>query len=133
VEVNSAGYDGIYVLRAGRRAATFNGDVLVTGYLEKQGGGFKIDHPLDPQNQYLNHSFVESPDMMNIYNGNVILDTNGEAWIELPDWFEALNQDFRYQLTAIGGRDLISMWPRKFRTIASRLPGVTPGWRFPGR
>jgi hypothetical protein len=133
VEVNSAGYDGIYVLRAGRRAATFNGDVLVTGYLEKQGGGFKIDHPLDPQNQYLNHSFVESPDMMNIYNGNVILDTNGEAWIELPDWFEALNQDFRYQLTAIGGRDLISMWPRKFRTIASRLPAVTRGWRFPGR
>ncbi|MCK4975758.1 MAG: hypothetical protein KAS36_02360, partial [Anaerolineales bacterium] len=103
VEVNSAGYDGIYVLSADRRAATFNGDVLVTGYLTKQGGGFKIDHPLDPQNQYLNHSFVEAPDMMNIYNGNVILDANGEAWVELPDWFEALNQDFRYQLTAIGG------------------------------
>ncbi len=40
--------------------------------------------------------------MMNVYNGNLILDGNGEAWVELPDWFEALNRDFRYQLTAIG-------------------------------
>jgi len=30
--------------------------------------GFKVDHPLDPENKYLSHSFVESPDMMNIYN-----------------------------------------------------------------
>jgi hypothetical protein len=41
--------------------------------------------------------------MMNIYNGVVILDENGEAKIELPKWFEALNKDFRYQLTCIGG------------------------------
>jgi hypothetical protein len=40
--------------------------------------------------------------MMNIYNGTALLDSNGEAWISLPDWFEALNRDFRYQLTAIG-------------------------------
>jgi hypothetical protein len=32
----------------------------------------------------------------------VILDDKGEAAIELPDWFSALNKDFRYQLTAIG-------------------------------
>ncbi|MEJ5345960.1 MAG: hypothetical protein WHS83_13705, partial [Chloroflexus sp.] len=25
----------------------------------------------------------------------------GEAWVELPAWFEALNRDFRYQLTCI--------------------------------
>ncbi len=47
------------------------GDVNVTGNLSKGGGSFKIDHPLDPANKYLYHSFVESPDMMNIYNGNV--------------------------------------------------------------
>jgi hypothetical protein len=40
--------------------------------------------------------------MMNIYSGTVILDAQGEASINLPDWFEALNGDFRYQLTSIG-------------------------------
>ena len=39
--------------------------------------------------------------MMNVYNGNVELDENGEAWVELPDYFGALNHDFRYQLTPI--------------------------------
>ncbi|HMB90044.1 MAG TPA: hypothetical protein VKP65_04300, partial [Rhodothermales bacterium] len=52
-------------------AGLFNGDVWVTGTLSKGGGSFKIDHPLDPANKYLAHSFVESPDMMNVYNGNV--------------------------------------------------------------
>ena len=41
--------------------------------------------------------------MMNIYNGNVILNAEGESFVELPDYFEALNRDFRYQLTCIGG------------------------------
>src|SRR5262249_38140051 len=84
-------------------AGRFNGRVQVTGTLTKGGGSFKIDHPLDPANKYLYHSFVESPDMMNVYNGNILLDANGEAWVELPEWFEALNRDFRYQLTSIGG------------------------------
>ena len=80
-----------------------SGNVNVIGTLSKSAGGFKIDHPLDPANKYLTHSFVESPDMMNIYNGVVTLDGNGEAWVGLPDWFDALNKEFRYQLTAIGG------------------------------
>lgn len=82
-------------------AARFVGNVNVSGTLSKSAGSFKIDHPLDPENKYLYHSFVESPDMMNIYNGMVALDASGEAWVTLPAWFEALNQDFRYQLTAI--------------------------------
>nr|HPO64216.1 hypothetical protein [Candidatus Kapabacteria bacterium] len=84
-------------------AATFNGNVDVVGNLSKLGGSFKIDHPQDPENKYLVHSFVESPDMKNIYDGVVILDENGEAVVDLPDYFEALNKDFRYQLTCIGG------------------------------
>ena len=78
------------------------GNVHVYGNLSKGGGSFKIDHPLDPANKYLYHSFVESPDMMNIYNGVVTLNAQGFAWVTLPDYFEALNQDFRYQLTSIG-------------------------------
>lgn len=61
-----------------------------------------IDHPLDPANKYLLHSFVESPDMKNVYDGVVELDAKGEATVEMPAWFEALNRDFRYQLTAVG-------------------------------
>lgn len=83
-------------------AAILNGKVKITGNLEKAGGSFKIDHPLDPANKYLCHSFVESPDMKNVYDGVVALDEKGEAEIELPDWFGILNKDFRYQLTAIG-------------------------------
>jgi hypothetical protein len=78
------------------------GNADVSGTLSKGGGSFKIDHPLDPAGKYLYHSFVESPDMMNVYNGNVTLDAAGRATVELPDWFEALNRDFRYQLTALG-------------------------------
>ena len=83
-------------------AALLDGKVKITGNLEKGGGSFKIDHPLDPANKYLYHSFVESPDMKNVYDGVVVLDNKGKAEIELPDWFGILNKDFRYQLTAIG-------------------------------
>tara|TARA_R110002072_G_scaffold42064_22_gene119162 strand:- start:57535 stop:59148 length:1614 start_codon:yes stop_codon:yes gene_type:complete len=85
-----------------RFAGYFDGDVHVTGNLSKASGSFKIDHPLDPENKYLSHSFVESPDMMNIYNGVITLSPDGEGVIQLPDYFETLNRDFRYQLTAMG-------------------------------
>jgi hypothetical protein len=86
----------------GAAAGEFFGDVDVTGTLSKGGGGFLIDHPLDPANKQLRHSFVESPDMKNVYDGIVICDQRGEAAVDLPAWFDALNADFRYQLTAIG-------------------------------
>jgi len=87
----------------GSGAGLFNGNVLIIGDLSNGGGSFKIDHPLDPANKYLYHSFVESPDMMNIYNGVAVLDASGEAVIQMPEWFGSLNRDFRYQLTCIGG------------------------------
>jgi hypothetical protein len=102
VGVSSVGV-GVYGQSDTGNAGVFSGDVQVFGTLSKSGGSFKIDHPLDPENKYLSHSFVESPDMMNVYNGNVTLDARGEAVVELPDYFEALNRDFRYQLTSIGG------------------------------
>jgi hypothetical protein len=117
-------------------AGFFSGSVTVTGFIFKQGGGFQIDHPLDPANKYLNHSFVESPDMMNVYNGNVTLDANGEAVVEMPEWFEALNRDFRYQLTAIGapGPNLYiaeKMANGQFK-IAGGVPGGEVSWQVTG-
>ncbi len=93
---------GLYGQSMKGYAAILDGKVKITGNLEKAGGSFKIDHPLDPTNKYLCHSFVESPDMKNVYDGVVVLDRKGKAEIELPDWFGILNKDFRYQLTAIG-------------------------------
>jgi hypothetical protein len=117
-------------------AGYFDGDVGVNGTVYKNAGGFRIDHPLDPENKYLNHSFVESPDMMNMYNGNVILDSNGEAWVQLPDWFEVLNRDFRYQLTPIGapGPNLYIAEPiqnNQFK-IAGGTAGLTVSWQVTG-
>jgi hypothetical protein len=96
---------------------------------------FKIDHPLDPENKYLNHSSVESSDMMNVYNGNVILDENGEAWIDLPEWFESLNRDFRYQLTCIGGFGQVyiaeEVSQNRFK-VAGGTPGLKVSWQITG-
>lgn len=64
---------------------------------------FEIDHPLDPDHKRLRHASIESSEIKNIYDGVIVLDEAGEAWVDLPTWFEALNGDFRYQLTAIGG------------------------------
>jgi hypothetical protein len=117
-------------------AGYFQGNVHVAGTLTKGGGGFKIDHPLDPANKCLSHSFVESPDMLNLYNGNVTLDDSGEAWVELPVWFAALNKEFRYQLTAIGApaptlHVAEEIQDRRFK-IAGGHAGVEVSWQVTG-
>ena len=92
------------------KAGYFNGDVNITGDLNvtgtvsKGGGSFLIDHPLDPENKVLRHSFVESPDMMNIYKGRGKLE-NGEVVIELPEYFDALNhpEGREINLTCVNG------------------------------
>jgi hypothetical protein len=100
---NSSTGDALFTYnQSGGYAAFFDGDVDVDGNLSKAAVSFKIDDPIDPANKYLYHSFVESPDMMNIYNGNATTDAQGSAVVQLPEWFETLNRDFRYQLTVIG-------------------------------
>jgi hypothetical protein len=83
-------------------AGYFVGAVHVQGTLSKSAGAFRIDHPLDPARRYLQHSFVESPDMKNVYDGVVRTDGRGFATVRLPRYFQALNRSFRYQLTVIG-------------------------------
>jgi hypothetical protein len=112
------------------------GNLAVTGTLSKGGGSFKIDHPLDPANKTLSHSFVESPDMMSIYNGVTQLDAKGRAWVTLPGWFESLNGDFRYLLTAIGApqpRLYVAEEVRGNRfEIAGGKPGGKVSWQMTG-
>jgi hypothetical protein len=116
-------------------ACTINGNLVVNGVVTKGGGGFKIDHPLDPANKYLSHSFVESPDMKNIHDGVALLDEHGEAVVELPMWFEALNTEFRYQLTCIGGYAPVyiaeKVHDNRFK-IAGGEPGMEVSWQLTG-
>ena len=116
-------------------AANFLGNINVTGSVSKGSGSFKIDHPLDPANKFLYHSFVESPDMKNIYDGNIITDNRGTAVVELPEYFEALNKDFRYQLTVIGSfaRAIISeeISNNSF-VIKTDEPNIKVSWQVTG-
>lgn len=101
VAFNPAGRGAAY-LAGQSTAGWFTGTVVVNAHLYKAGGGFLIDHPADPENQLLAHSFVESSDMKNLYDGVVTLDERGAATVRLPAWCEELNREFRYQLTALG-------------------------------
>ncbi|MBN2280356.1 MAG: hypothetical protein JXQ65_07240 [Candidatus Marinimicrobia bacterium] len=125
-----------WISNNGKDEGIFIGYVDIQGTLQKSAGSFKIDHPQDPENMYLQHSFVESPDMKNVYDGNVILDGCGEASVELPDYFESLNIDFRYQLTAIGapGPNLFiaeKICNNRFK-IAGGEPGMEVSWQITG-
>jgi hypothetical protein len=118
VQVGSAGDNGlevwfsddhgIYVYGADNDndgvgvAGYFDGDVTVTGEMSAGSKNFVIDHPLDPTGKYLYHSSVESPERLNVYNGNITTGAEGYATVTLPAYFEALNRDYRYQLTVIG-------------------------------
>jgi hypothetical protein len=90
-------------------AAQFIGDVFISGNIVNGFTsiypyyvGTKIDHPLDPANKYLNLASVQSSEMTTVYSGNVTTDAYGLATVNLPEWLEASNGDFRYQLTTIG-------------------------------
>jgi len=93
---------------------------------------FKVDHPQDPAHKYLYHASVESDDYKNIYDGITILDGNGEAIVSLPEWFEALNGDFRYQLTCIGQHSPVyiaeEITNNRFK-ISGGSPGLKVCWQ----
>ena len=114
----------------------FQGAVRVVGTLTKSAGAFRIDHPLDPAHRYLQHSFVESPEMKNVYDGNVLTNGQGFAPVKLPAYFQALNKDFRYQLTIVGTRGWQARVVREIAnnrfTIQTDLPGVKVSWQVTG-
>jgi len=117
-------------------AGYFEGDARVTGTFFNPGPVLEMDHPADPENRYLRHALVASPEMKTVYDGTVMLGAGGEAWVELPDWFETLNGNFHYQLTPIGTpapglyvAETISSG--RFR-IAGGKPGMSVSWQVTG-
>jgi hypothetical protein len=92
-----------YTLSTSGYGGYFSGNVHVTGSLSKGSGSFLIDHPLDPENKLLRHNFVESPENLLIYRGTIRLDSEGEAVVELPDYFQSLTAEggASVQLTAL--------------------------------
>jgi hypothetical protein len=82
--------------------ADFGGSIEVDGNVNATTLVVREDHPLDPANKFLEQSAVASSEQMNLYSGNVTTDELGIATVKLPEWFEAENSDFRYQLTTIG-------------------------------
>ena len=130
-------------------AARLVGDVKVTrifgggaatldidGNLNATGTkNFRIDHPLDPEHKYLYHAAIESSEVLNVYSGNVTTDQNGDAVVVLPDWFEALNRDFRYQLTVIGtfAQAIVAEKIKTHRlAIKTSSPNVEVSWQVTG-
>jgi hypothetical protein len=138
---NTVGFWGNTGVGWGLTMDTGNGNVDVVGTLTvhgtifKQGGGFRIDHPLAPQEKYLAHSFVESPEMATLYTGTAVTDADGLAVVELPDYFAALNTDPRVQLTTVGALTSVTLdgpvAGGRF-TIRTGEPGITVAWLVTG-
>ncbi|MBL7773372.1 MAG: hypothetical protein JNM95_10965, partial [Chitinophagaceae bacterium] len=135
---NYAVYGTTALTTSGNYAGYYDGNVHVNGTLSKSGGTFKIDHPSDPENKYLIHSFVESPDMMNVYNGNITTDASGNAIVSLPSYFEAENKDFKYQLTVVDNSAdfVMAKVSRKVSNntfeIKTSKPNVEVSWQVTG-
>jgi len=106
--------DGVGIKYAGY----FDGNVHVAGMLSKASGTFLIDHPLDPENKTLRHSFVESPEDLCLYRGKVQLDAAGKGSVKMPSYFAALTreEDATVSLTAIGSKPFLTgyEWNRNF-------------------
>lgn len=83
--------------QAGAFGVFANGNMGATGVKT-----FQIDHPTDPENKFLRHFSIESNEVLNIYRGTSTFDANGNAVIQLPDYFNAVNKNTSYQLTPVG-------------------------------
>jgi hypothetical protein len=107
-----------------------NGDFTVVGVK-----AFTMDHPLDPENKILMHAAVESNEVINSYSGNITTDASGKSIVNLPDYFGAINKDFRYQLTVVGtfAQAIISkeIASNQFE-IATSIPNVKVSWEVKG-
>ncbi|MCE9541476.1 hypothetical protein K8R03_02855 [Candidatus Kaiserbacteria bacterium] len=114
----------------------FLGNLAITGTLSKGSGTFAIDDPINPANKILYHSFVESPDVKNIYDGIAVLDAQGETVIQLPAYYDALNRDSRYQFSALDSAMPNLYIKTEEKNSSFVIGGGTPGgkvsWQITG-
>jgi len=121
---NSAAFNG--------QTTTASGQTRV-GVLSKASGTFTIDHPLDPENKILNHYFVESPEMVLLYRGFMVLGENGRAEVRLPDYFDALNDNPMIQVSGVGSSDVyIADDVKDNRFTIGGKPGIKVYWTVTG-
>jgi hypothetical protein len=118
-------------------AGEFIGNVSINGAVHTSSiGAIRFDDPGDPANKTITHPFVGSSEMKNIYDGVVSLGPSGAATVELPSWFETINKDFRYQLTALGTPQAGLFISREVAdnqfTIAGGVPGARVSWQVTG-
>jgi hypothetical protein len=117
-------------------ASPFAWGVFAAGRLGANGAKFfQIDHPLYPEEKVLQHYCAEGNEPRLSYVGRVTLDANGEAWVQLPDYFEAINRAPEYQLTCIGGYAPVYVAHETERNrfkIAGGRPGLQVSWRVDG-
>jgi hypothetical protein len=134
---SGAGYSGIYGQNSsGNYAGYFDGNVQINGNLNVTGTkNFQIDDPLDPAHKLLVHAAVEAPQPTDVYSGNVQTDSRGIAIVRLPAYFDALNRNFRYQLTVIGAFTQAIVWrtvhDNRF-AIRTKAPHVLVSWQVTG-
>lgn len=138
---SSAGFDiALFgqdeIAAANSYAGYFLGKVFVNGTLTTTGPKpFTIDNPMDPQNKLLRHFAVEGPEVLNNYSGNITTNASGKAIVKLPNYFESINKDYRYQLTAIGtfAQAIVSKEINNNQfEITTSVPNVKVSWQVMG-
>lgn len=120
VSVLTAAQGGYGVISSTNLGALGNLNVLGTKT-------FHIDHPLDPDNKFLNHFCTESNEVLNVYRGNIKLDNNGTAVVTLPDYFSAINIDYSYILTPVGAAAPNLHISKEISGNTFEVAGGTPG------
>lgn len=124
-----------YGVRGQASTSTTGYGVYAVGDLGSSGvKTFRIDHPADPANKYLLHYSSESPFPQNFYSGNVTTNASGYAWVELPEYFQSINANFKYQLTVLGktfAQAIVSeeIQGNRFQ-IHTNQPGIKVSWRI---
>lgn len=130
---------GVSDTAANNYAGYFNGRIFANS-ANSAIKAFLIDHPMDPANKVLMHSSVESDERKNIYDGTITTDDRGLATITMPTWFEALNENFRYQITVIDDENsdqfVLAKVVKRLKngkfTIRTSAPQTTVSWQVTG-
>ncbi|NOG92591.1 MAG: hypothetical protein HND42_05045 [Armatimonadetes bacterium] len=133
MQMGSYGLLGVEPSGSAGHAIIANGSFAASGTKS-----FQIDHPLWPETHFLNHFCTEAPEPLNAYSGNVVTDARGYATVQLPDYFDSINRDFRYQLTVIDDSDdfVLAKVVRKIQNnqfvIRTNKPRVEVSWEVKG-